>query len=389
MPRDLTKPRQWVTLILQMEAPTQMDNRERILELLDRKKNVLLMGAPGTGKSRAMNEVAETFTAGGNKIALPSVVPGARIPIPAVTTPNGLSLSMLQKSHRKVFRTTLHQNSKYRDFLTGIVPELGISGGYRINQGILYRANEFARQPDSAALLIIDELNRGPAIEVFGGSIVSIECDKRLDINNAPTTSTQFFELLNPIDGNMIEYAFSPNLYILAAMNQADTSVAPLDVAFMRRWQSYILKPDYDVLYSNFGIHRAAPLPTDCITASDVYHVAFRALERINDLICVSRGKDYQLGQGVFLSTPPENTTKEAALKFVSEVWAMIYAHIDELYYGDSTAIAYIVNADSPESPYHLQEVYFAGETKTVLTADDITENNIFALYRAIAGRDA
>ena len=72
----------------------------------------------------------------------------------------------------------------------------------------------------------------------------------------------------------MVEYAFSPNLYILAAMNQADASVAPLDVAFMRRWQSHVLKPDYDVLYSYFGIDRNDPLPTNCNTASDVYSLS-------------------------------------------------------------------------------------------------------------------
>ena len=44
-----------------------MENKEKILGLLDSKKNVLLMGAPGTGKSRVMNEVAEAFIAGGNR----------------------------------------------------------------------------------------------------------------------------------------------------------------------------------------------------------------------------------------------------------------------------------------------------------------------------------
>ena len=225
-----------------------MDDRIKILELLSSKKNVLLMGAPGTGKSRVMNEVAETFINGGTRLAQPSHVPGAGIPIPAVAAPTGLDLAMLKKANRKVFRTTLHQNSKYRDFLTGIVPELGAGGGYRINEGILYRANEFAKQDNSAALLIIDELNRGPAIEVFGGSIVAIESDKRLNDDNTATPATQYFEISNPADGQMVEYAFSSNLYILAAMNQADASVAPLDVAFMRRWQSYQLKPNYDVL---------------------------------------------------------------------------------------------------------------------------------------------
>ena len=128
------------------------------------------MGAPGTGKSRVMNEVAEAFINGGTRLAQPSHVPGAGIPIPAVAAPTGLDLAMLKKTNRKVFRTTLHQNSKYRDFLTGIVPELGAGGGYRINEGILYRANEFAKQDNSAALLIIDPLRSSLAIQRERGS---------------------------------------------------------------------------------------------------------------------------------------------------------------------------------------------------------------------------
>lgn len=365
-----------------------MDDRIKILELLSSKKNVLLMGAPGTGKSRIMNEVAEAFINGGTRLAQPSHVPGAGIPIPAVAAPIGLDLAMLKKTNRKVFRTTLHQNSKYRDFLTGIVPELGAGGGYRINEGILYRANEFAKQDNSAALLIIDELNRGPAIEVFGGSIVAIESDKRLNDDNTTAPATQYFEISNPADGQMVEYAFSPNLYILAAMNQADASVAPLDVAFMRRWQSYQLKPNYDVLYDNFGVDRTQPIPTACSTASDVYSVAIHALEKINELICIGRGKEYQLGQGVFLSTKPKDGSVSAALQFASEAWSMIYAHIEELFFGDSISIGYLVNANSPLSPYKLEELYFAGETKSVLTCSDIDMSNIFNLYQAIAGRD-
>ena len=57
-----------------------MDDRIKILELLSSKKNVLLMGAPGTGKSRVMNEVAEAFINGGTRLAQPSHVPGAGIP---------------------------------------------------------------------------------------------------------------------------------------------------------------------------------------------------------------------------------------------------------------------------------------------------------------------
>lgn len=174
----------------------------------------------------------------------------------------------------------------------------------------------------------------------------------------------------------------------MAAMNQADASVAPLDVAFMRRWQSYQLKPNYDVLYENFGVDRTQPISTVCSTASDVYSVAIHALEKINELICIGRGKEYQLGQGVFLSTKPKDNSMSSALQFASEAWSMIYAHIEELFFGDSISIGYLVNANSPLSPYKLEELYFAGETKFVLTCSDIDTSNIFNLYQAIAGRD-
>lgn len=361
-----------------------MENKEKLLGLLNDKHNVLLLGAPGTGKSKVMNEVAKAFLEGGEKLDVPTHVKGSAIPIPAVTLPTGINLAMLNKKHRKVFRTTLHQNSKYRDFLTGIVPEFGTAGGYTVNEGILYRANEYAKQPDSAALLIIDELNRGPAIEVFGGSIVAIESDKRLGYNNEILPTTQFFEILDPKSGKMVEYAFSDNLYILAAMNQADASVAPLDVAFLRRWQSYTLEPDYNVLYTMFNIDKASAISPVCGCAEDVYRVSFAALERINSLISTGRGPEYQIGQGVFLSTLPRDKTKEAALDFVSEVWAMIYVHLQELFFGDSISLAYILNAEDDNSPYSLEEINFAGETRVLLKHNDINRDTIYGLYLAI-----
>ena len=361
-------------------------DEHKILKFLQNKRNVLLMGAPGTGKSKLMNDVAAAFEAGVAPTATPTHTPGAAIPIPAIPTTNTLgTLPMLQRSNRRVFRTTLHQNSKYRDFLTGITPRVDGNDGYLINEGILYRANEYAKQPDSAALLIIDEINRGPAIEVFGGSIVAIENDKRLADDNTPAPKTQYFELLSP-NGDYVEYAFSPHLYILAAMNQADVSVAPLDVAFMRRWQSVMLYPNYQPIYEKFGINANDAIPEAATAANDVYLVTAKALEIINEKISVGRGPEYQLGQGVLLSTEPQGNTLNDALEFVLDCWSMIYSHIDELFFGDTNAIAYLLNADSEESPYNLEEVTFAGETKYKLNHEELSTNNIFALYRSLIG---
>ena len=71
-------------------------------------------------------------------------------------------------------------------------------------------------------VFIIDEINRGPAVQVFGGAIVAIESDKRLASDGAKLAETQFFEMLDPVSGDVIEYALPHDLYILAAMNQAD-----------------------------------------------------------------------------------------------------------------------------------------------------------------------
>ncbi|MBQ8111493.1 MAG: AAA family ATPase [Clostridia bacterium] len=360
-----------------------------ILRNLQEKKNVLLMGAPGTGKSKLMNDVARLFERGVAIDPMPTHHPGAAIPIPAIPENENLgALPMLQRPRRKVFRTTLHQNSKYRDFLTGITPRYDGTEGYQISEGILYRANEFAKQPDSAALLIIDELNRGPAIEVFGGSIVTIEPDKRLGDDNTPAENTQFFEILSPETDGYIEYAFSPHLYILAAMNQADVSVAPLDVAFMRRWMSVKLAPDYAPAYARFGGRPDDVIPNENPSARDVYNAAIKALEAINKKIVIGRGPEYQLGQGILLSILPRGSGIDDALDFVLDVWSMIYAHIEELFFGEPVAMAYILNSEREDSPYFLNEVYFAGETKFVLSHTAINRSTVYGLYRSLLEGD-
>lgn len=358
-----------------------------ILNCLQNKKNVILMGAPGTGKSKLINEVACAFEEGFAPLAHPVHLAGAAVPIPAVSASTGIGeIEMLRRPNRKVFRTTLHQNSKYRDFISGITPKFDGTDGYQISAGILYRANEFAKQADSAALLIIDELNRGPAIEVFGGGIVAIESDKRLAEDNTRAQNTQYFEIISPDTNDYVEYAFSPHLYILAAMNQADVSVAPLDVAFLRRWLTIKLSPNYQSLYEKFEVDETAPVPDECNDPQDIYAVAIRALSKINEKITVGRGAEYQLGQGVFLSTSPTGTTLNDALDFMVDCWAMIYSHLEELFFGDAGALAYIVNADNSNSPFSLEEVEFAGESRYVLRHNPINRENIFSLYRSVLG---
>ena len=358
-----------------------MKLEKQILDLLDRKKNVLLMGAPGTGKSRMLNEIASLFEGDNHPNPHPEYDPHAPVPIPQTAGDN--DISFLSGKQRRVFRTVLHQNSKYRDFFTGFVPSPGTENGFTINRGILYEANEFAKGNNCASLLIIDEINRGPAVEVFGGSIVAIESDKRLSEDGSKNKQTQFFDILDPNTSRFSEYAFSPRLYILAAMNQADVSVAPLDVAFLRRWVSVKLQPDYDVLAKHFDFNMNDQTPQQPESAKDVYLVVTKALKEVNRLITIGKGADYQLGHGILL-TENKATDVANALKHAKEIWQTIYTHIEELFFGDALALSYILNANIGNSPYKKIEETFAGENKIILENDDITEANIFNLYLSI-----
>jgi 5-methylcytosine-specific restriction protein B len=122
------------------------DNCKRALKLLARSRNVLLSGAPGTGKSKLLAEVALAFEtafglapAGGSPQLNP--IGGIAIP-PAAGAVNDIPAST--KMERKVFRTVFHQNSKYRDFVSGITPAVNKAVGhpdFTIVKGTLYRAS--------------------------------------------------------------------------------------------------------------------------------------------------------------------------------------------------------------------------------------------------------
>ena len=93
-----------------------------ILELLEAHKNVLISGPPGTGKSMLLNDVATRFESD-SQSTIPHYRPESNIPIQS-SPATQLPLRIRTSKNRKVFRCVLHQSSKYREFLTGIVPDV-------------------------------------------------------------------------------------------------------------------------------------------------------------------------------------------------------------------------------------------------------------------------
>ena len=367
---------------------------ESILKKLKSSKNVLVSGPPGTGKSLLLSDIAAAFlssTPANTTNGPPPHNPGAAVPIPAqptvIKSPN---LPGSAKTDRKVFRTVFHQNTRYRDMLNGLAPtvDAATAKDFKITSGILYRASEHAKKANGASLLIIDEINRGPAVQAFGGSIVAIEADKRLGGDGSPTFKTQTFEIIDPSSGDMIEYALPDDLYILAAMNQADASVEPMDVAFLRRWDAVKLEPSEPVLREFFGLTtKTEELPVDAQNATDVYEAAVQAWTSINSKISLGRGREYQIGHGVLMGTPIDsNDTLQAASEKLSSGWSKVMAHVEEVFFGDLRGFATALNTDNPTitHPIQIKEARFGGDLRLqIIWPQSMTDAIFYQMLRS------
>jgi len=146
--------------------------------------------------------------------------------------------------------TVFHPDMQNSDFIGALKPAVdGKHVTYKFSPGPFAKALLKAYEhPDEDVYLVIEELNRAPAMSVFGELFQLLDRkDSGASEYGVDFPSDEFREWLDDKTSTVHEKIRLPsNLSIYASMNTADQGVYPLDTAFRRRWDDEYICIDWD-----------------------------------------------------------------------------------------------------------------------------------------------
>lgn len=261
------------------------------VSLLKRKKNIILQGPPGVGKTFIARKLAYEI----------------------MQEIKDASIEMVQ----------FHQSFSYEDFIQGLRPTQ--KGSFDLKDGIFYTFCQRAlAHPERPFFFIIDEINRGNLSKIFGELMMLIEADKRhekyaLKLTYAEDEEDRFF--------------VPENLYIIGTMNTADRSLAIVDYALRRRFAFISLQPDYGENFRTF-------LSSNGLSNEMIDHISssvFKVNQKIKD--DTNLGEGFQIGHSYFCNfnnAEDENIWWQEIIDFeikplLEEIWFDELSNVTEM----------------------------------------------------------
>jgi 5-methylcytosine-specific restriction enzyme B len=260
-----------------------------LLDLMEHRRNVILQGAPGVGK---------TFIAKRLAYAL-----------------------MGEKDDARVEMVQFHQSYSYEDFIQGYRPS---GTGFELKDGVFFTFCRRAAQDRSRPhVFIIDEINRGNLSKIFGELMMLIEADKRSEDSAVPLTYAL---------PEQAPFFVPENVIILGMMNTADRSLAMVDYALRRRFAFVELEPEFQSeKFRDFLNERLVP-----------NEIAKRIIGRMTELNGViakdtdNLGPGFRIGHSFFC---PNNGTSADEAWYARIIKTEIAPLLRE-YWFDNTAVA-------------------------------------------------
>ena len=234
---------------------------DTLVGLVLNKKNIILQGAPGVGKTYAAKRLAYS--------------------IMGIKDPN------------RVMMVQFHQSYSYEDFIMGFRPT---ENGFQLRRGVFYNFCKAAEvDSENSYFFIIDEINRGNLSKIFGELFMLIESDKR-DVELQLLYSDEKFSVPG-------------NIYIIGMMNMADRSLAMLDYALRRRFAFFEMKPGFNS--DGFREYRAG-------LKSEKFDSLIHCVEDLNVAIAAdeSLGEGFCIGHSYFCNL---NAVTDQALSGIVE----------------------------------------------------------------------